>query len=188
MNPNETILSNEEMDIQAEIARYNTLPCEFNDFITVPTLSDGEVYLVCTQKQPANEEKKHVPSYEFIICKGGEKVGRINLRIGYGAGHYGSNLYYGGQIGYDVDEPFRGNGYAARACRLLAPVARAHKMHTLLITNRPTNHASIRVCEKVGATLIRTAPLPEWHDLYIEGGRHSNIWEWRLDSESEQPC
>ncbi|MCL2500333.1 MAG: GNAT family N-acetyltransferase [Defluviitaleaceae bacterium] len=170
----------EDWDIQKEIAHYNSLPCEFDGFIDVPVLSDGEIFLVCTEKQPANPEKKYVPGYEFIICKDGEKVGRINLRIGYGGGLYNSNLYYGGQIGYGVDEPFRGNGYAARACRLLLPVAKAHKMNTLLITNNPDNRASMRVCEKLGLTLIRTAPVPKWHDLHKDGDRYSNIYEWQI--------
>jgi uncharacterized protein len=169
----------EEQAIENEIAWYNSLPCEFNGFITVPILSDGEIYLVCTEKY-TNPKKKHVPAYEFIICKGGERVGRINLRIGYGGGPYGKNLYYGGQIGYDVDEPFRGNNYAARACRLLVPVAKAHKMHTLLITNNPDNRASVRVCEKLGLKLIRTAPVPKWHDLAKDGDRYSNIYEWKI--------
>jgi len=170
----------DDWDIQKEIAYYNSLPCVFGDFIDVPALSDGEIYLVCTSKQTGDPEKKHVPGYEFAICKNGEKVGRINLRIGYGGGPYNSNLYYGGQVGYDVDEPYRGNGYAAKACSLLLPVAKAHGMVKLLITNNITNHASRRVCEKLGARLVRAARLPEWNDLYKEGQRFSNIYEWIL--------
>jgi tagatose 1,6-diphosphate aldolase len=173
-------LLGEEGDVEREIAYYNSLPCEFNGFIDVPHLSDGEVYLVCTQKQPGGGERKHLPGYEFIICRGGEKVGRINLRIGYGGGPYERNLYYGGQIGYDVDKPHRGKGYAARACRLLAPVARAHKMETLLITNDIHNRASMRVCEKLGARFVRVVLLPEWNELYKGGQRFSNIYEWKL--------
>ena len=170
----------EDWEIQREIAYYNSLPCEFNGFIDVPALTNGDIYLVCLDKQLGNPEKKHVPGYEFAICKLGEKIGRINLRIGYGGGLYNSNLYYGGQIGYDIYEPHRGNGYAAQACRLLWPVAKAHKMETLLITNDVNNIASMRVCEKLGARLVRVARLPEWTDLYKEGQRYSNIYEWVL--------
>ena len=170
----------DEWEIQKEIAYYNALPCEFNGFIEVPELTDGTIFLICVDKQMGNPEKKHVPGYEFIICKGGEKIGRINLRIGYGGGFYNSNLYYGGQIGYDVDEPYRGNGYASAACKLLAPVAKAHKMTKLLITNNITNIASKRVCEKLGTRLIREVRLPEWSDMYKEGSRFNNIFEWDL--------
>ena len=163
-------------ELQKEIAYYNSLNVEFTDFIDLTEnieLSDGYVYLVCTEKNPAIPEKKYVPGYEFIICKGAEKVGYIHLRIGYS-----ERLYYGGQIGYGVHEKHRGNGYAVSACRLLEPVAKAHGMTKLLITNNHTNTASRRVCEKLGAKFLRTVAIPEWHDLYKEGQRHENIFEW----------
>jgi predicted acetyltransferase/2-polyprenyl-3-methyl-5-hydroxy-6-metoxy-1,4-benzoquinol methylase len=162
--------------IRKEIAYYNAMPCEFDGFIEVPELYDGVIRLICTGKREAIPEKKWVPAYDFAICRGGEQVGEINLRIGYTDG-----LYYGGQIGYGVDEKYRGNGYAVCACQLLAPVAKAHGMTKLLITNRHTNDASRRVCEKLGAKLIRTVRTPEWHDLYKEGHRFSNIFEWSVE-------
>jgi RimJ/RimL family protein N-acetyltransferase len=166
----------DEWETQKEIAHYNALPCTFDGFIELPELSDSVIYLVCTEKKPAIPEKKWVPSYDFAICKGGEKIGEINLRIGYADG-----LYYGGHIGYGINEEFRGNGYAARACRLLQPVAKAHGMKKLLITNKHTNIASKRVCEKLGARLVRVARLPEWHDLYKQGDRFVNIFEWSVE-------
>jgi len=169
-----------EWEMQKEIAYYNSLPYEFNGFVDVPTLTNGEIYLVCTAKQPGDPIKNWIPGYNFAICKNGEKVGDISFRIGYGGGPKNDNLYYGGQIGYNVNEEFRGNGYAAEACRLLLPIAHAHKMTKLLITNNVTNAASRRVCEKLGAKLIRAARLPEYNDLYKEGQRFSNIFEWSL--------
>jgi RimJ/RimL family protein N-acetyltransferase len=166
----------DEWDTQKEITHYNSLPVSFNDFIDLSELSDGVIYLVCLEKKPGDPEKKLVPAYDFAVCRGGEKIGNINLRIGYTDG-----LYYGGQIGYGIDEKYRGNGYAVRACRLLAPVAKAHGMGTLLITNDHGNAASKRVCEKLGARLVRVARLPDWHDLYKEGQRFSNIFDWKTD-------
>ena len=166
----------DEWETQKEIKYYNTLPYVFDDFIEVPELADGVIHLVCTAKVPADSEKKWVPGYSFAVCKGSEKIGEINLRIGYTDG-----LYFGGQIGYGIDEQYRGNGYAGRACQLLLPVAKAHGMKKLLITNDHTNDASRRVCEKLGARFIRTARMAQWHDLYKEGRRFSNIFEWRVD-------
>lgn len=165
----------EEWHTQREIEYYNTLPVTFDNFIDFPPLTDGTVTLVCVKKSPANPEIKHVPQYHFEIRKAdtNEKAGEIGLRIGYTDG-----LYYGGQIGYAVDEPHRGQGYAVRACQLLAPVLKAHDMHTILITNNHTNTASMRVCEKLGAKKLRVARLPEWHDLYREGQRFENIYAW----------
>ena len=162
-------------DIKEEIEYYNNLPCVFEDFIELPKLFDGVISLNCTKKSPAMPEKNWVPAYMFDICLNGEKVGQINLRIGYS-----ERLYYGGQIGYDVDEAHRGKGYAGRACRLVAQVAAAHGMIKLLITNDGANSSSMRVCEKLGARLLRTVPVPEWHDLYKDGQRFANIYEWEI--------
>ena len=166
----------EMWEVQKEIVYYNALPAVFEDFIEVPELSDGVISIKCMVKIPANPEEKFVPSYLFDIRKDNEIIGNVNLRIGYS-----NRLYYGGQIAYCVNEDFRGNGYAARACRLLLPVAKAHGMEKLLITNNHTNTASMRVCEKLGARLIRTVWLPEWHDLYKEGQRYQNIYEWNIE-------
>jgi len=116
-----------------------------------------------------------VPSYLFYICKDGEIIGELNLRIGYSDG-----LYYGGQIGYCIQEKYRGRGYAGKACKLIVPVAKSHKMNKLLITNEYTNISSKRVCEKIGARLLRKAQLPEWHGMYKEGKRYVNIYEWDI--------
>ena len=164
-----------EWEMQKEIAYYNSLPYEFNGFIDIPTLTNGEISVICTEKYPANPEKKHVPAYNCIICKNGEQIGLVNLRIGYSDG-----LYYCGQVGYAVDEAHRGNSYASEACKLLLPIARAHKMSKLIITNNVTNTASRRVCEKLGAKLIRVARLPEWTDQYKGGQRFVNIFEWNV--------
>jgi len=171
----------DEWDVQKEISYYNSRPCVFDGFIDVPMLTDGVIHLVCVDKQLGDPVKKYVPGYIFAICKDGEKVGDISLRIGYGGGFYNSNLYYGGQIGYNINESHRGNGYAVRACRLLAPIAKAHNMTVLLITNSVANHASKRVCEKLEARLVRIVRLPKWTDMYKAGQRFSNIYEWNLE-------
>ena len=164
---------NQELEIKNEIEQYNNLPCSFNDFISVPILSDDEIFLVCIEKSAGNPAEARVPEYHFAICKEGEKIGNIKLRIGYSP-----RLYYGGNIAYDIQENYRGFGYVVRACQLLESIAKAHNMEKLIITNNPANTASRRVCEKLGAKLIRIAPLPRWHDIYKEGVRFENIFEW----------
>ena len=166
----------DEWEIKKEIEYYNSLPCRFEDFIELPDLTDGEIELVCAHKHNAIPEKKYVPDYIFEIRKNKQKIGSLSLRIGYTEG-----LYYGGNIGYGIDEPYRGNGYAAAACRLAVPVARAHGMTKLLISNDVNNHASRRVCEKLGLRLVREVRLPEWTELYRDGERYINIFEWSID-------
>ncbi|MCL2287124.1 MAG: GNAT family N-acetyltransferase [Firmicutes bacterium] len=171
-----------EWEVEKEIAYYNSLPFEFNDFVSIPTLSNGSIYLVCIEKSPANPEKNWVPAYTFAICKNNEKIGETGLRIGYGGGPKNDNLYYGGQVGYNVNEEHRGNSYAVEACKLLLPIAKAHKMTKLLITNNYTNIPSRRVCEKLGTRHVgKMVRLPEWSDLYKEGQRFINIYEWDVN-------
>ncbi|MCL2854862.1 MAG: GNAT family N-acetyltransferase [Defluviitaleaceae bacterium] len=167
-------------NISREIEYYANLPVCFCDFMeNLSGLADGELSLVCTDKNPAVHDKKWVPSYGFAVMVGGESVGRVNLRIGYSEG-----LYYGGQVGYWIDEAHWGKGYAGRGVVLLASVAKFHGMEKLLVCNDVNNKASIRVCEKLGLRLVRTVETPEWHDLYQRlGQRQTNIWEWDLNNE-----
>ena len=163
------------MSVDDEIVYYNALPYVYESFMDVPELSDGIIRLVCTVRNLAIPERGWVPCYDFDICRDSEKVGEIRLRIGYT-----DSLYYSGQIGYEVNEAHRGKGYAMRACRLIMPVARYHRMEKLLITNEDGNAASYRVCEKLGAKFVRKAELPSWHDMYEEGHRYMNVFEWSI--------
>ena len=165
-----------DIKIAKEIEYYNNLPVVFEDFVDLPELKDNKISLECYEKNPAIPEKKWVPNYWFNIVLDGENVGRVNLRIGYTEG-----LYYGGQVGYWVDEAFWGQGFAVRACRLMAEVAKMHGMVKLIISNDENNKASKRVCEKLGAKLIRTTDVPKWHDLYTALGiQRINIFEWDI--------
>jgi len=170
------LIKADNVDMKDEIEHYSTLPYIFNGFMDVPKLTDGDIHLVCTHKIPADDDKGFVPSYEFDIYWNSEKVGEIRLRIGYT-----DWLYFSGQVGYEITETHRGKGYALRACRLLVPVARFHEMNKLLIAVDDGNKASYRVCEKLGARFVRIAELPKWHDMYEEGHRYMNIFEWDLN-------
>jgi predicted acetyltransferase len=166
----------DEYDAQKEAEEFSKLPVIFTEFIDLPTLADDEIELVCIAKKPAIPEKKYVPAYEFEIRKDGNRIGDIGLRIGYTEG-----LYYCGNIGFGVDELFRGHGYAAMACNLLIPIMKAHGMKKITITNDIDNIPSKRTCEKVGAKFIRIARLPEWTELYSPSRRFSNIYEWSIE-------
>jgi len=165
-------------NIQSEITYYNSLPYVFDGFVcddALATLQDGGFKLVCVRKNDVIPEKKWVPSYDFVMEADGQKVGNCNIRIGYT-----ENLYYGGHIGYWVDDGHKGNGYAGLACKLMFRVAKMHKMDKLIITNNIENLASARVCEKLGLRFIRVVDVPDWHDLYKEGSRKLNIFEYCL--------
>ena len=92
-------------------------------------------------------------------------VGAIGLRIGSTSQ---IRLYYG-NVGYHVYPPARGRHYAERACRLLLPLARVHRLRRLWITCNPDNAASRRTCERLGAELIETVAVPADNPLHARG-------------------
>ena len=169
----------EDAEIRREIARCNAFPVIFDGFLETDGLSDGAVELVCVEKLPADHIRGYAPSYNFAIKTRGVRIGAISLRVGFSR-----NLFYTGQIGYAVDAPFRGRGYAGKACLLMIPLMRAHGMTKVLITNNPENIASRRVCEKLGAKLLRIVKIPRTHELYKFGDRYKNIFEWDFENPS----
>jgi predicted acetyltransferase len=126
--------------------------------------------------EPGDPSRGRVPCYHFWMLlrhgPGGPAdppplriAGGINVRIGVTRA---LELYYG-HMGYHVYPPARGQHYAERACRLLLPLARWHGMGTLWITCNPDNHASRRTCERLGARLVETVPVPKNDPLYARG-------------------
>ena len=174
------VLSRADWEIRRAFLEYHTYTCRFEDFAALPLLTDGRVSLRTEKLAPADPVKRYVPAYHFQILVNGQPVGRIVLRIGYP-----DSLFFGGQIGYGVEEPYRGHGYAGAACRLLFPVMRAHGMRSALITNNVENAASRRVCEKIGARFLCRADVPQDHEMYQKGSRCVNIYA--LDAEPAFP-
>ena len=138
-------------------------------------LADGDLRLVVKELYPGDPTKAWAPAYRFDMIRNGQTVGRIELRLG--ATDF--MVRFGGQVGYEVDPPFRGHHFAARALSLLIPLAREHHLSPLWITCDPTNVASRRSCELAGATFIEVVTLPEDCDMYRRGDRER--CRFRLD-------
>jgi tagatose 1,6-diphosphate aldolase len=157
--------------------------CGEGDNVTVEfhdpgELVDRDLELVLVEKRPGDPSIGYVPAYRFKMKRAGrdgEELGSIELRVG----NTERLVKYGGHIGYGVRPEHRGNRYAARACRLLLPLARSHDMQTLWITCNPDNIASRKTCELVGARLVEIVDLPEGSDMYQEGERKK--CRYRLD-------
>ncbi len=83
-------------------------------------LQNDELKLVIERTFEGNDHG-WVPAYYFAIYNHeGTKIGTCDLRIGHNEG-----LYYGGNIGYSIDAPFRGHHYAGKACLLLCELAKS---------------------------------------------------------------
>ena len=147
------------------------------DFLDPGRLVDDDLELVLHEQYPGDPAIGYVPAYRFRMCRTGhaDEIGQIELRVG--STHH--IVMYGGHIAYGVNPDHRGHHYAARACRLLLPLARSHGLHTLWITCNPDNYASRRTCECAGATLVEIVDLPEDTDMYQEGERQK--CRYRLD-------
>ena len=125
----------------------------------------------------APQERQKVPAYHFEICsREGERLGECSLRLGYIR-----RVYYGGHIGYGIDEAHRGHHYAEEACRILFRLAAAHGMEYLYISCEPDNLPSRRTCERLGGKLVETTELPENNDMREHGLERVCIFRYDLN-------
>lgn len=118
-----------------------------------------------------------VPTYYFrmIHSDSGEELGIINLRVG-STSHV---ELYAGHVGFTVHAAHRGHRYAARALRLLTPLAGKLGLNPLWITCDPDNMASRQSCELAGAQLVEIVDVPE--NCVIHRSGHKQKCRYRLD-------
>jgi tagatose 1,6-diphosphate aldolase len=117
-----------------------------------------------------------VPTYYFRMIHRASKedLGRINLRVA-STPHI---QLYAGHIGYAVHPASRGHRYAARATRLLIPLARELHLNPLWITCDPDNIASRRSCELAGAEFVEIVDVPATCIIHRDG--HKQKCRYRL--------
>ncbi len=148
-------------------------------FSHVDTLSDGEIAVRVRETCPEDQLRGYAPVYKFDVLLAYTEivVGAIDLRIS-NTEHI---LLYAGHIGYGIDPRYRGNRYAAKACKLIKQTALAHGFTTLWITCNPDNLASRRTCEILGAKLVEIVDLPEYTEMYQKGERQKCRYRWDLE-------
>ena len=145
-------------------------------FLDTDFLKNDEIHLVLQRTAEEDAEKGWVPAYHFGICNhDGIAMGVCDLRIGHN-----EKLYYGGNIGYRVNEKYRGHHYAAKACLLLFELARRHQLEYVIVTCNPENAASRKTCEYAGGTLLEIVELPEDNDMRADGETHKCIYRFEL--------
>jgi predicted acetyltransferase len=145
-------------------------------FLNPGPLVDGDLEMVLASAELRDTQRGVVPQYEFELRSTDTtiKIGLVKLRIGL----TDELELYGGNLSYDVEEGYRGHRYAARACRLLFPLATRHGLTSLLITCAPDNAASRRTCELIGARYADTI------DVEIEPGKRRPTCRFVVDLES----
>lgn len=136
-------------------------------------IASGPMTLQIIEKNPAGADG--LPFYYYDILINGAPVGKISLRIGVNF-----HTYYNGSIGYEVDEPCRGRGYARAACRLVLPVARHHGMTHLYLTCAESNIPSFHTIEGLGAELVEICQVPREYFAWRAGMERQRIYRLAL--------
>ncbi|MEF2561466.1 MAG: GNAT family N-acetyltransferase [Negativibacillus sp.] len=98
----------------------------FNHF---DTISGHPLTLKIIEKNPGDRQAIPFYYYNIFLSDSDQPIGKISLRVGHNF-----HSYYNGNIGYEIDLPYRGHHYAAAACQMLFPLAKAHGMEYLDIT------------------------------------------------------
>lgn len=145
-------------------------------FYDCDDLRTDEIFLRLVKTAEEQPQKRWLPAYYFEIClPDGTTIGHCDLRIGHN-----EKTYIGGNIGYGIEEAYRGHRYAAKACALLFHQARKHGMDYLIITCVPDNLASARTCEIAGGRYLETVAIPPDNEMYAEGKRAVKIFRFDL--------
>ena len=107
------------------------MQAEAVQFLEPGELVDGDLRLELRRTFKGSRSLNLAPNYAFAMrhAETGARMGDIDLRLS-GERYI---THYAGHIGYGVDKAYRGHGYAARACRLLLPLAQAHGLERILI-------------------------------------------------------
>jgi len=133
-------------------------------------LTDGEITLKISGKYFGDEDL--LPFYYYDIFLGDRFIGRISMRIGSNF-----NSYYNGNIGYEIEEIFKGKNYALKACKLVLPIAKAHGMNEIVLTCDEDNIPSYKTIEKLGAELIEITKPPQIYFAYRENMKRQRIYK-----------
>lgn len=103
-------------------------------------------------------------------------MGRCDLRLGMD-----SDLYYAGNIGYNVAIQYRGHKYAYKACRLLFKVAKEqYLMDEILITCNPDNLPSRKTCDYLEGEYLGIVDVPINHWLRGQGDYQKCIYRYKI--------
>lgn len=128
--------------------------------------------LSCIKLEPGNAYEIPFYWYNIILNESKERIGKISIRIGH---NYHS--YFNGNIGYEIDEAYRGHHYAIEACKMILSVAKAHQMTYIYLCYDEENVASYKTIEQLGGRLVEIILPPKDYFGYYEGMSRSRIYQ-----------
>lgn len=136
-------------------------------------LAFEDVNLFYVGVMPGDERRGLVPYYHHRILVESADVGHINFKVG-DTDHV---RLYAGHVGFEVKPVYRGHGYAEKACRALIPLMTQH-YEDVILTADPTNLASLRTIERLGASFENELPVPETDPQFLRGARTKRRYRW----------
>ncbi|MDE5855461.1 MAG: GNAT family N-acetyltransferase [Anaeroplasmataceae bacterium] len=138
---------------------------------------EGEILdLSIIEKNPGNEKEIPFYWYNILLKETKEIIGQISLRIGK---NYHS--YYNGNIGYYIDEQYRGHNYAFTATKMLYPLSLAHHQTELILTCDEDNLPSTKTIKKLGGILLETVLPPKDYFAYYDGSPRKHIFILKIE-------
>lgn len=144
-------------------------------------LQDGEMELELLRFEIHPVHR--VPTYQFDMVHAASRDVLGNIRLSVGSTKHLER--YAGHIGYGVLPEHRGHRYAARAVKLLLPLASSVGLDPLWITCDPENLASRRTLELAGAELVEIVDVPA--DCIIQRKGHPRKCRYRLRASASAP-
>lgn len=113
--------------------------------------------------------------WNIILKRNNTSIGKISFRIG---NNYHS--YYNGNIGYEIDEEYRGNNYALKACKLILPIANFYNINKINLSCDYDNIASYKIIEKLDAKFVEEVVPPRDYIFYYDGIKPHKIYELEI--------
>jgi len=117
-------------------------------YMDFDVFSDGEIKLIIKTKDEPDEPAGILPRYGFAIVR---IVDSIEVGIVFFTADTTRRQYLRGHLSYGIAPEYRGNGYAAKACRLIRHVALAHGYSRVFVGSQRDNIASTKTIAKLGA-------------------------------------
>ena len=128
------------------------------------------------EQNPGNDVLIPFYYYDIILKPNNEVIGKISIRIGH---NYHSK--YNGNIGYEIDEPSRGHGYALEAMKMVLTIAKYHNMSYLYLTCTHNNFPSVVTIEKAGGVLVEEVVPPSDYFAYRPNIPLQRIYKLNLE-------
>lgn len=122
-------------------------------------------------------ENGDLPFYwwDIVLKSENKAVGKISLRLGESY-----HSYYNGNIGYEIDEEYRGHHYAFLACQMVLEIAKKHGLKKLTLACDYDNAASYKTIERLGGVLLEEVVPPTDYLYFFEGMEKQKIYELKI--------